>query len=312
MKSRPARNNIAEVTVKIGFIGIGQMGKHMSRRILEAGYNVVVNDLNKGAATPLIEKGAEWADNPAAAAKTCRLVITSLPEPKDVEGVVYGKDGLMQTWRSGDIYIDMSTNSPSLIRRIAADAATKGVSVLDAPVSGGVRGAETGTLTIMVGGEAAPLKKVRKILEAMGQRIFAVGPVGCGNVVKLVNNLISLECNSASAEGFALGVKAGIDPELLLEIIKVSTGDNWCARQYPNTTFKGNFEPGFKISLAYKDINLALELGKENGVPLPVGAAVRKDLEDTIAAGFKDKGVDAVILSREKTTGVKVRSTKRG
>jgi len=297
--------------MKIGFIGIGQMGRHMSRRILEAGYGVVVHDLNKEAATPLINSGAEWADSPAAAAKACRVVITSLPKPQDVEQVVYGKNGLMQAWRPGDIYIDMSTNSPSLMRRIAADAATKGVSVLDAPVSGGVKGAEAGTLTIIVGGEATALEKVRKVLEAMGQKIFPVGPVGCGSVVKLVNNLISLICNSASAEGFALGVRAGIDPAMLLEIIKVSTGDNWCARQYPNTVFKGDFEPGFKISLAYKDINLALELGKENGVPLPVGAAVRKDLEDTIAAGFQDKGVDAVILTREKAAGVKVRSTKK-
>lgn len=293
--------------MKIGFIGIGQMGKHMSRRILEAGYRLVVHDLKEEAAVSLLEKGAAWADNPAEVAKSCRVVITSLPKPQDVEQVVYGKNGLMMGWRSGDAYIDMSTNSPSLIRRIAADAAIKGVSVLDAPVSGGVKGAEAGTLTIMIGGEAAALKKVRKILEAMGQKIFPVGPAGNGNVVKLVNNLISLECNSASAEGFALGVKAGIDPTVLLEIIKVSTGDNWCARQYPNTVFKGNFEPGFKISLAYKDINLALALGEENGVPLPVGAAARQDLEATIAAGFQDKGVDAVILWREKAAGVKVR-----
>ncbi len=297
--------------MKIGFIGIGQMGKHMSRRILEAGYGLVVHDLNKEAAAPLVKNGAEWAESPAAVAKACRVVITSLPKPQDVEQVVYGKNGLMQGWRPGDIYIDMSTNSPSVIRRIAADAATKGVSILDAPVSGGVKGAEAGTLAIMAGGDAASLEKVRKVLEAMGQKIFPVGPAGNGNVVKLVNNLISLICNSAAAEGFALGVKAGIDPTMLLEIIKVSTGDNWCARQYPNTVFKGNFEPGFKISLAYKDIKLALELGKENGVPLPVGAAVRKDLEDTIAAGFQDKGVDAVILSREKAAGVKVRSTKK-
>jgi 3-hydroxyisobutyrate dehydrogenase-like beta-hydroxyacid dehydrogenase len=300
------------VTVKIGFIGIGQMGKHMSRRLLEAGYPVVVHDINRAAATPLIEKGAGWADSPAAVGKSCRVVITSLPQPQDVEQVVYGKNGLMQAWRPGDIYIDMSTNSPSLIRRIASDAKVKGAKVLDAPVSGGVNGAAAGTLTIMVGGEAASLKKVRKVFEAMGQRIFPVGPVGSGNVVKLVNNLISLECNSAAAEGFALGVKAGIDPALLLEIIKVSTGDNWSARQYPNTVFQGNFEPGFKISLAYKDIKLALELGRENGVPLPVGAAVSKDLENTIAAGFPDKGVDAVILTREKAAGVKVRSPKRG
>jgi 2-hydroxymethylglutarate dehydrogenase len=294
--------------MKIGFIGIGQMGRHMSRRILERGYQLTVHDINKEAAAPLIKMGADWANNPAGVAQECHVVITSLPKPQDVEQVVYNKDGLMQGWRSGDIYIDMSTNSPTTIRKIAADVKVKGVSVLDAPVSGGVKGAEAGTLAIMVGGEAAALEKVRKVLETMGQRIFAVGGVGCGNIAKLVNNLISLVCNSASAEGFALGVKAGIDPDVLLEIIKVSTGDNWCARQYPGTTFKGNFEPGFKIALAYKDINLALALGKENGVPLPVGESVKKDLEDTITEGWQDKGVDAVILPLEKAAGVQVRS----
>jgi len=291
----------------IGFIGIGQMGKHMANRILEAGYRLTVHDLNKAAAAPLIQKGANWGDTPEAVARACRIVISSLPTPKDVEQVVYGASGLKRGWQPGDIYIDMSTNSPSTIRRIAEDAGTMGVAVLDAPVSGGTKGAEKGTLTIMVGGDSAALEKARKLLETMGQRIFPVGVVGCGNTAKLVNNLISLACNSASAEGFALGVKAGIKPDVLLEILKVSTGNNWCAQQYPNTTFKGNFEPGFKISLAYKDINLALALAEENGVPLPVGTAVAKDLQDAIAAGLQNKGVDAVILSRENACGAKVR-----
>ena len=142
----------------------------------------------------------------------------------------------------------------------------------------------------------------------MGQKIFQVGDVGCGNVTKLVNNMIALACNSISAEGFALGVKAAINPEALLEIIKVSTGNNWCAQQYPSTTFKGNFEPGFKVELAYKDISLALTCGEEYGVPLPVGMAVQKDMNDTIKAGYKDKGVDAVILPLEGAAGVKVRT----
>jgi 2-hydroxymethylglutarate dehydrogenase len=292
----------------IGFIGIGQMGKHMARHIMEAGFSLTVHDIIKEAARPLLEKGARWADTPAAIARTCQVVISSLPVPRDVESVIYGENGLKSAWKNGDIYIDMSTNSPTTIRRIADDAKAMGVAVLDAPVSGGTKGAEAGTLAIMVGGDTASLEKVRKVLETMGQRIFPVGRVGCGNITKLVNNMISLACNSISAEGFALGVKAGIDPEVLLEIIKVSTGDNWCARQYPLTTFKGNFEPGFKVSLAYKDISLALDCGEEYGVPLPVGIAVQKDLNDTITAGYKDKGVDAVILPLEDTAGIKVRT----
>lgn len=291
-----------------GFIGIGQMGRHMARHILEAGHKLTVHDVVKEAAKPLLEKGAEWADTPEEVAARCQLVITSLPTPKGVEQVVYGENGLKSGWKSGDIYIDMSTNSPTTIRKIADDAQAMGVSVLDAPVSGGTKGAEAGTLAIMVGGEAAALEKARGVLETMGQKIFPVGDAGCGNVTKLVNNMISLACNSISAEGFVLGVKAGIDPEVLLEIIKVSTGNNWCAQQYPASTFKGNFEPGFKVNLAYKDIGLALQCGEEYGVPLPVGIAVKKDLEETIEAGYGDKGVDAVILPLEETAGIKVRT----
>jgi 2-hydroxymethylglutarate dehydrogenase len=293
--------------MNIGFIGIGQMGRHMANRIWEAGFTPHIYDVYKEAAAPLLHKGAKWCQSPAEVAHACRIVISSLPTPKDVEQVVYGDNGLQKGWKSGDIYIDMSTNSPSVIKHIAQDAAKMGVTVLDAPVSGGTKGAEAGTLAIMVGGDKVALEKARPVLEAMGQKIFPVGPVGCGNTAKLVNNLISLACNSASAEGFALGAKAGIDPTILYEIIKVSTGNNWGMQQYPNTTFKGNFEPGFKISLAFKDINLAIDLAKENGVPVPVSIAVRQDLQDAIETGLQDKGVDAVILSRENASGVKVR-----
>ena len=263
-----------ESTMDIGFIGIGQMGKHMSRHILEEGYKVTVHDLVKVAAVPIFEKEARSADTPAELAKTCNIVLSSLPNPQDMEQIVYGTNGLKSGWKEGDIYINMSTNTPTTIRRIARDAQAIGVAVLDAPVSGGTRTTEACTLAIMVGGDSASLEKARNILETMGQRIFAIGGVGCGNITKLTNNMIPLICNSISAEGFVLGVKAGIDPEILLEIIKASTSDNWCARQYSMTTFKGNFEPRFKVGLAYKDISLALTYSKEYGVPLPVRIAV--------------------------------------
>jgi 2-hydroxymethylglutarate dehydrogenase len=293
----------------IGFIGIGNMGRRMCGHILEAGYNLAVNDISKEAAAPLLAKGARWCDTPGEVAAVSRVVFTSLPSPQSVEDVVYGKNGLITGWKEGDIYVDTSTNSPSLIRRIAADAVKKGVSVLDAPVSGGTKGAEAGDLVFMVGGDPDSLGKIRAVLGTMGKKIFPVGDAGCGNIAKLVNNLISLACNSISAEGIALGVKAGINPQALWDIITVSTGNNWCLQQYPNTTFKGNFEPGFRIDLAYKDIGLALELGEEYGVPLPVGIAVKQELEDTIKAGYSDKGVDAVILPMEKITGVAARLT---
>ena len=296
--------------MQVGFIGIGQMGKHMSRHVLEAGFNLTVHDLRKEAAAPLLQKGAKWANTPREVAASCDAVFSCLPAPKDVEEMVYGRDGLKLGWKNGDVYVDMSTNSPTTIRRVAQDARSMGVMVLDAPVSGGTKGAEAGTLAIMVGGDLASLEKVRKVLLSMGKSIFPVGDVGCGNVAKLVNNMISLASNSITAEGFVLGVKGGIDPKVLLEILKVSTGNNWSANQYPGSVFKGNFEPGFRISLAYKDIGLALALGKEYGVPLPVGAAVQQDLQDAIAAGLNDKGVNAVILPLEEKVGVKVRSSE--
>jgi 3-hydroxyisobutyrate dehydrogenase len=294
--------------MKAGFIGLGQMGHHMASNILRKGNcHLVVHDIRKEAASSLIKEGAEWADTPAQVASLCDIVITCLPTPKIVEEVVYGSNGLKEGWKKGDIYIDMSTNSPSLIRKIAQDAHLQGVTVLDAPVSGGTAGAQAGTLTIMVGGDTSALNKVKGILEAMGKKIVHVGDVGCGNIAKLINNMISLVCNSVSAEAFLLGKKAGINPKVLWEIVAASTGDNGCVRRYPNTTFKGNFEPGFKISLAYKDIGLAIDLGNESGISLPLAVEVKKELQKSMEEGFSDKDVDAVILPMEKAAGVKVR-----
>jgi 3-hydroxyisobutyrate dehydrogenase len=296
--------------MKVGFIGIGQMGKHMAGHILAAGYDLTVNDLFKQAAEPLLAKGAHWAETPREVARSCELVFSSVPAPKDVEEVVYGANGLKSGWKPGDIYVDMSTNSPTTMRRIAADAKKMNVSVLDAPVSGGTAGAEKGTLAIMVGGDAATMEKTRQVLLTMGRSIFPVGPLGCGNIAKLVNNLISLTNNAVTAEGFVLGVKAGIDPKVLWEIVRVSTGNNWSLEQMPESIFKDNFEPGFKLSLGRKDMGLALDLGKEIGVPLSIGAVVQKGLDAALAAGYADKSVQAVILPLEEETGVKVRTSK--
>jgi 3-hydroxyisobutyrate dehydrogenase-like beta-hydroxyacid dehydrogenase len=278
----------------------------MARNIMEAGFELVIHDVDRDAADDLLESGAEWAATPAEVAMACRLVITSLPTPEIVEQVVLGRSGLTEGWQAGDVYIDMTTNSVSLVRRIADEAAKAGVDVLDAPVSGGTPGAEAGTLTIIVGGDAAVVDKARPVLEAMGKKIFHVGDVGCGNVAKLVNNMIGLACNSICAEGMVLGARAGIDPQVLHDLMVVSTADNWSLRQYPRTVFKRDFTPGFKISLAHKDINLALGLGREYGVPLPVAEVVKEDLAAALAAGLGDHGVDGVILPLEERSGVMV------
>jgi 3-hydroxyisobutyrate dehydrogenase-like beta-hydroxyacid dehydrogenase len=297
--------------MNVGFIGIGQMGGPMSRHLLEAGYELTVHDLRKDTAKYLLDKGAKWADTPKAVAETCGVVISCLPTPIQVQEVVYGGNGLTAGWKTGDIYVDMSTNSPTVMRQVAKDAKAMGVAVLDAPVTGGTRGAQEGTLAIMVGGDKFYLEKIRQILQAMGNKIFHVGDVGCGNVAKLVNNLISLTNNTINAQAFVLGVKAGIDPQILWEITTSGTANNWNLQQYPQTVFQGNFEPGFRLSLGFKDIGLAIQLGREYGVPLFVGAAVEQSLLEAKAAGFEDKSVDGFMLYLEKLVGVEVRSAKK-
>ena len=297
--------------MNIGFIGIGQMGKHMAKHILDAGYDLTVLDKNKDAVTHLLEAGANWCNTPRELAESCQLVITSLPTPQDVEQVIYGPEGLKSGWKAGDIYVDMSTNSPSTIRRIAEDAKNISVEVLDAPVSGGTMSAENGTLVIIAGGDIATLEKVRKVLETMGQKIFLVGDVGCGNVAKIINNMIALTCSSISAEGFVLGVKAGIDPQILWDIINISTGSNWALQQYTSGVLKGDFTPSYRLSLGCKDIGLAIEMGKEYRVPLPVASTVEQKLIEAMAAGLGDKHVDAVILRLEELASAEVRKKEK-
>jgi len=300
-----------EVMMNVGFIGLGQMGRHMAARILGAGFNLTVYDIFKDSAKPILEKGAKWANSAKEIAQVSDVVITMLPTPQDVEQTVNGENGLKAGWKKGDIYIDMSTDSPATIRKIAEEAKKMGVDVLDAPVSGGTRGAESGTLAIMAGGDAAALEKSKKLLECMGQKVFAVGAVGNGNVAKLVNNMLAIANGIVASEGFVLGVKAGIDPQILWDIISMSTGSSWTLQNFPNSVFKGNFAPFFKLSLAAKDINLAIQLGKENGVPLPVSSAAEQKMIEAKAAGLGDKGVDSVITRYEEVTGVQVRTQKK-
>lgn len=297
--------------MEIGFIGIGQMGRHMAGHILEAGFSLTVNDIRKEASKDLLEKGARWGNSPAEISKACEIVITSLPGPKDVEQVVFGTDGLTAGWKKGDIYIDMSTNSPTLIKRIVAEAGKNGVSVLDAPVSGGTRGAELGSLAVMVGGDPAVLEKARPVLQSMSANIYLVGDAGCGNVAKLINNMIALSTVSAASEGFVLGTKAGIDPEVLWKVITSSTGDSWVVRQFPVSIFSGEFSPMYRLALAHKDISLAMQMGREYDVPMPLAAVVEQKLTDADAAGLGDKQVDAVIIPLEQLTGVQVRAKKQ-
>jgi 3-hydroxyisobutyrate dehydrogenase-like beta-hydroxyacid dehydrogenase len=293
----------------VGFVGIGQMGGRMSRRILDSGHGLVVHDVRQEAAQHLIEMGARWMDSPKGVAQSCRVVLTSLPGPPEVEEVVNGPNGLAAGWQKGDVYVDMTTNSPDGMRRIARDARAMGVDVLDAPVSGGVPAAEAGTLSIMVGGDGESLERVRSLLDIIGNKIFHAGDIGCGSICKLVNNMIALGMMALNAESFVLGVKAGIDPRKLWEIITASTGNNPMLQGYPDVIFKGNFSPffGCGLGLASKDISLAHDLAEECGLSLPICSGVHQDYLEAKAAGYGSEGPQAVFLPLEEKAGVQVR-----
>lgn len=297
--------------MKIGFIGVGAMGKPMTTNLLRAGYDLTVYDINQEAVQELVALGARAAASPAQLAQGKDVVITMLPNAKIVATTMEGPEGVFAGAAPGTIIIDMSSVAPGDTKNMAAKAEKLGLSYLDAPVSGGVAGAAKGTLTIMVGGPAETVNRVKEILEVLGQKIYHVGPVGSGDAVKVVNNLLLGINMAAVAEALVLGVKCGLDPEVLFEIISASSGSSYALQaKVPNFVLKGNFEPGFAVDLQYKDLELAVQTGKELQVPLYLTNGAQQIYEAARAAGLGRKDISAVIRLWEKLVGVEVRSGK--
>lgn len=297
--------------MKIGFIGLGTMGGGMAANVLKAGYELVVHDIRRETATPLLENGASWADTPAELAAECDVVLTSLPGPREVEAVALGEGGVLEGMRAGGVYIDMSTSSPTLIRSIAERFENKGAAVLDAPVSGGPVGARTGRLAVMVGGDRDVYERVKPALDAIGDRVGYIGGVGSGSIAKLMHNCIGYGLQTIVAECLTLGVKAGVDAAPLFEAIcngSVGRGSTF-ANTYPNTYLAGNFDPpSFALRLAHKDVGLALELAREYGVPMSVGSIAYQEMTAALNRGWADKDSRiAMLLQEERAGGVEVR-----
>jgi 3-hydroxyisobutyrate dehydrogenase len=294
--------------MKVGFIGTGNMGRPMATNLIKAGHPLTVHDLRREAASQLLEMGARWAETPREVAEQSEVVFTSLPGPREVEAVALGEQGILSGATSGSLYVDLSTNSPTLMRRIYQAFKGKGVAVLDAPVSGGPYGAATRDLAIMVGGDREAYDCIKPVLDAMGDKVVYCGPIGSGSVCKIVNNLISLGVAVLLAEALTLGVKAGVDMKTLFEVISRSSG--WTRRMESRFTrflFKGNFTPGFALALATKDIGLATELGRELGVPMEVSNLVHQRFIEAIGRGWGERDSDAIVLLQEERTGVQLR-----
>ncbi len=299
--------------MQIGFIGIGVMGRPMALNLLKAGHHVTIfaRHPDKPEVQEVLNAGAKLAPSSRAVAMASAMVITMVPNSMQVEEVIMGPHGILEGARKGLIIIDMSTIAPSVSRKLAEAASTKGVHFLDAPVSGGSQGAVNGTLTIMVGGEREIFEQVRPVLEAMGKKenIFHVGPTGTGQVVKIVNNMLAGAIAAVTAEAFLLGVKAGAEVDMMAKIIGVSTGASWqLANQFPLRAFNGSFQPGFMTDLLHKDLGLALDLAAERQTPVMITALTRQLYEMARAAGHGHDDYTSVLKVLEEIAGAEVRS----
>ncbi len=299
--------------MQLGFIGIGVMGRPMTLNLLKAGHEVTIfaRHPDKPEVQEVIKAGAKLAPSARAVAIASEIVITMVPNSMQVEEVVTGPQGILDGARKGLIIIDMSTIAPQMSRKLAQEATKKDVHFLDAPVSGGSQGAVNGTLTIMVGGEQEMFEKALPVLENMGKKenIFHVGPVGAGEVIKLVNNLLSGTIAASISEALVLGVKAGTDVATMAKVIGVSSGTSWqLSNQFPLRAFNGSFQPGFMTDLLHKDLGLALDLASENETPLAMTAIARQMFEFTRAAGYGKEDYTALLKVLEQSAGVEVRT----
>ncbi len=298
--------------MKIGFIGLGNMGGPMALNLIKAGHSLTVHDIRREAAEAHLAGGARWADTPADAAREAELVLTSLPGPKDVEAVCLGgENGIIHGIIRSAVYADLSTNSPTVIRRLHAAFAAKGIAMLDAPVSGGIAGARSATLAVMVGGDEAVFNQVKPALEGIGDKVTYIGAIGAGSVAKLVHNMIAICSTQLLAEAFTMGVKAGVPAETLLTAVQNSAyGQGMMLKgTMGKMVLRGNFDRvTFALKLARKDLGLATELARELNVPIPLASMVEQDLLEAIVHGLGEKDSSAAFTVQEDRAGVKVRS----
>jgi 2-hydroxy-3-oxopropionate reductase len=260
----------------IGFIGLGIMGRPMARNLLKAGYSLIVHSRSRGPVDEIVQAGATAATSPKEVAGQCDVLITMLPNSPDVEQVALGPSGIIEGARRGLLFADMSTISPLVSKKVGAALAAKGVAMLDAPVSGGEKGAIDGALSIMVGGDKAVFERVLPIFQAMGKTITLLGPLGFGGFTKLANQIIVAVNLTALGEALTLGKKAGLDRELLLTALAGGLAGSRCLDQKKPNYVANTYNPGFKIDLHYKDLGLIMETARELGVPLPATAVVQE------------------------------------
>lgn len=293
--------------LNVGYIGLGLMGKSMARNILKAGFPLVVHNRSRGAVAELVSEGAREAFSAAEVAAQVDVVFTNLPDSPDVEAVALGPGGIIEAARPALILVDNSTIKPATARHIAAELGKKGMSALDAPVSGGDIGARNGTLTIMVGGDARALERVMPVLMAMGKTVTHVGAPGAGQVAKAANQIMVAAQMVAMSELLIFSQKAGVDPQKVVAAIRGGAAQCWTLDVKPPRLFAGNRAPGFKAHMQAKDLNIVLETAREYGAPLPATAEHAQLFGAMLQMGMGELDNSAVIGVLEALSGVQLR-----
>ena len=281
-------------TVKVAFIGLGMMGAPMAKRLLDAGYPVTVHNRTREREEPLEEAGATRAASPREAAQGADVVFTIVSDTPDVQEVVLGEAGAVHGVTEGSVLIDMSTISPKVTREVAKVLEERGIAMLDAPVSGGSEGAAQGTLSIMVGGDAEVLARVRPLLEHLGKTITHVGPVGSGQTTKAINQVIIAGTYAAVAEGMAIGLAAGIDIEAAHQAVSGGAAGSWVLTNRAENMIENEYPLGFRTKLHRKDLGIALETARVLGVPIPVAAYVEQLETSLVKRGYGDEDVSNI------------------
>lgn len=280
------------------------MGAPMALNLLKAGYKVTVHNRTRDREIPLASAGANRADSPQAAAKQAAVIITCVSDSADVESVILDDRGVIHGATAGSIIVDMSTISPGTTRQIAATLAQRSIKMLDAPVSGGSEGAQKGTLSIMIGGDAADVEQVRPVLAAMGSTLTHVGGIGAGQVTKAINQVIAAGTYWAVAEGMALGLKAGLDMTKVVQAVGSGAAGSWGLTNRSGNMIDNHYPLGFRVRLHRKDLNIALEAARELGVTLPMAAYVEQIETGLIAQGYGDEDLSAIARSIRQQSAI--------
>ncbi len=292
---------------KIGFIGLGIMGRPMCKHLLNAGYELVVHDINREAVAEIVAAGATEANACAEVAENSDLIITMVPDSPDVEAAALGEGGIIEGVKEGAIYVDMSTIAPSVAVSVGEEMSKKGVRCLDGPVSGGDVGAQKATLSIMVGGDEATFNEVQPVFEVMGKCVLC-GPLGSGQIVKACNQILVAVTIAGLSEAITLGAKAGVDPQRIIDVLGGGLARCGILENRGDRMVRGDFEPGFRIRLHYKDLNIIMKTGNDYNVPLPVTSVVHELFNAAMVKDRSELDHSGLLTVIEDMAGIEART----